>query len=178
MVNQEMLSTKRFSTLQSTSTTKRDSNKYRAVACGRDFLFRLASAEFSLISYRDEDLVTNCTLPANYLLRVHFWEPSFSHRVYTCLPSRQLMGPNQAVLQVLYKHQAKPTIQSTESSRMRFRSHLNVCNSLASHVLPWPFTRHKVKLLKLSVLTSSYRDFWVMTPNGELRNFVYKEVLQ
>ena len=108
-----MLSTKRFSTLQSTSTTKRDSNKYRAVACGRDFLFRLASAEFRLISYRDEDLVTNCTLPANYLLRVHFWEPSFSHRVYTCLPSRQLMGPNQAVLQVQYGHRAKPTTKNT-----------------------------------------------------------------
>ena len=100
MVNQEILSTKRFS------------NKYRAVACGRDFLFRLASADLSLISYRREDLFTNCTLPAHYLLQVLFCAPSFSHRVYTCLPSRQSIGPKQAVLQAQYGHRAKPTTKN------------------------------------------------------------------
>ena len=131
MVNQEMLSTKRFSTLQSTSTTKRDSNKYRAVACGRDFLFRLASADLSLITYRHEDLFTNCTLQAHYLLQVLFSAPSFSHRVYTCVPSRQSMGPNQAVLQAQYRHRAKPT---TKNAIRSFKN--EVPFSLASHVLP------------------------------------------
>ena len=177
MVNQEMLSKKRFSTLQSTSTTKRDSNKYRAVACGRDFLFRLASAEFRLISYRDEDLVTNCTLPANYLLRVHFWAPSFRHTpAYRHI--KQWGPTKQYYMFSMDTEQNQPPRIPLEPSKMRFRSHLNVCNSLASHVLPWPFTRHKVKLLKLWVLTSSYRNFRVMTHNGDSRNIVYKEVLQ
>ena len=185
MVNQEILSTKRFS------------NKYRAVACGRDFLFRLASADLSLISYRREDLFTNWTLPAHYLLQVLFWAPSFSHRVCTCVPSRQSMGHNQAVLQAQYRHRAKPTtknaIRSFKNevpfSLKRLQFPCKPCFAMTVHKAQGQtFKTVGVDLSELCFShgqmyvacsrTGSPESLYLMTHNGESRNVVYKEALQ
>ena len=98
---------------------------------------------------------------------------------YTCVRHVNQWGPTkQYYMFSMDTEQNQPPRIPLEPSKMRFRSHLNVCNSLASHALPWPFTRYKINLLKLQALTSSDIDSRVMTYNGESRNFVYKEVLQ
>ena len=69
---------------------------------------------------------------------------------YTCVRHVNQWGPTkQYYMFSMDTEQNQPPRIPLEPSKMRFRSHLNVCNSLASHALPWPFTRHKVKLLKL-----------------------------
>ena len=177
MVNQEMLSTKRFSTLQSTSTLlSAIVPSYTCVPSHQAMGPNQSDAAFGVVDM-GRRMRTFCITTPFYLLKVLFWAPSFRHT--PAYRHVNQWGPNkQYYMFSMDTEQNQPPRIPLEPSKMRFRSHLNVCNSLASHALPWPFTRHKINLLKLQALTSSDIDSRVMTYNGESRNFVYKEVLQ